>query len=314
MPHRASSTIPAGGAWPHRLALLTLAATLLLIVVGALVTSLGAGLAVPDWPTTFGYSMFTYPWSRMVGGILVEHSHRLLGSLVGILTILTAGALLWRDERRWMRALGVAALALVILQGVLGGMRVLLLKLDLAMVHACTAQIFFGLMAGIALFTSRSWQRDGEGAAATPVLARLAALAAGALYVQIILGAYLRHTGEWAEGHLMFSVIASGAVLWTSARALHECGGHPAVRRTAHCTWILLLAQILVGLAAFIGKYTEWTDAMIPYGFVIALTASHVAGGSLLFAFSAVLAIWLRRFQAGAPAAARAPLQGQVTA
>jgi len=303
MPHPYSGASPAGGGWAHRLALLTLGATLLLITVGALVTSLGAGLAVPDWPTTFGYSMFAYPWSKMVGGILFEHSHRLMGSLAGILTILTAALLLWRDERRWMRALGVGALALVILQGVLGGLRVVLLKLDLAMVHACTAQLFFGLMAGIALFTSRAWRRDDEGPAASPALVRLASLAAAALFIQTALGAHLRHTGEWPDGHLMFSVIASAAVLWTSARALHECGGHPGVRRAAHLMWIILLAQILLGLGAFIGKYTEWADALVPYGYVIALTAGHVAGGSLLFACSVVLVIWLRRLRAAAPEA-----------
>ena len=132
--------------WPHFLALLTSCATVLLILAGGLVTSLGAGLAVPDWPTTFGYNMFLYPWAKMVGGIFYEHSHRLLGSLVGFLTILTAASLWWTEPRKWLRVLGVIALLLVIVQGVLGGLRVVWLKLALAIVHACFAQIFFGLM------------------------------------------------------------------------------------------------------------------------------------------------------------------------
>jgi cytochrome c oxidase assembly protein subunit 15 len=315
MPQAGPSTRSAGGGWPHRLALLTLCATLFLIVAGALVTSLGAGLAVPDWPTTFGHDMFTFPLSKRAGGILVEHSHRLMGSLVGILTIFTAGALLWRDERRWMRALGVAALALVILQGVLGGMRVVLVKLDLAIVHACAAQLFFGLMAGIALFTSRAWARSEGAFLASRSLVRLAALAAGTLYLQTALGAYLRHTGERADAHLMFAVVAAAAAAWAAARAFHECGGHPAVARAANLVWIFLAVQIALGLATFVGKYTEWADAVLPYRVVVAFTAAHVAGGSLLFAAALVLAIWLRRFQAAAPERARSgALPGRATA
>src|SRR6266511_1054210 len=107
--------------WPHRLAVILACATLPLLFIGGLVTSKGAGLAVPDWPTTFGYNMFLYPWSKMVGNIFYEHSHRLLASGVGLLTIALAIAF-WLEERRhWLRRLGVAALLLVILQGVIGG-------------------------------------------------------------------------------------------------------------------------------------------------------------------------------------------------
>ena len=123
-PRRAGLSAAQGGGWPHRCAVLSCVCTVALILAGGVVTSTGSGLAVPDWPTTFGYNMFLFPWSKMVGGIFIEHAHRLLGSLVGILTILTAAALLWKDERRWLRLLGLAAVALVIVQGVLGGMRV----------------------------------------------------------------------------------------------------------------------------------------------------------------------------------------------
>src|SRR5215467_6941215 len=93
--------------WPHRLAVVLVCATFPLLFVGGLVTSTGAGLAVPDWPTTFGYNMFLYPWSRMVGGIFYEHCHRLIGSVVGFLTILLAATLWYKESRQWLRWLGI---------------------------------------------------------------------------------------------------------------------------------------------------------------------------------------------------------------
>src|SRR5574337_1612008 len=100
--------------WPHRFAMLTAASTLMLIFVGGLVTNTGAGLAVPDWPTTFGYNMFLYPWSQMVGGIFYEHSHRLIGSLVGLLTVALALVLRLKESGRSARRLGVVAGGVVI--------------------------------------------------------------------------------------------------------------------------------------------------------------------------------------------------------
>src|SRR5512139_2716975 len=119
---RNRSQNPAAARWAHALALTTATATLLLIFVGGVVTNTGSGLAVPDWPTTFGYNMFLYPWSKMIGGIFFEHSHRLVASTVGLLTIALALAFWFYEQRRWLRWLGIAALALVIAQGVLGGL------------------------------------------------------------------------------------------------------------------------------------------------------------------------------------------------
>src|SRR5574341_2080325 len=123
--------------WPHRLAILTAGATFLLILAGGLVTNTGAGLAVPDWPTTFGYNMFLYPWSRMIGGIFYEHGHRLVASVVGVLTIALALTFWLKENRMWLRWLGIAALGLVVVQGVFGGLRVVLLQQTLAIIHAC---------------------------------------------------------------------------------------------------------------------------------------------------------------------------------
>ena len=151
--------------WLHRFARLAVGATFLLIVIGGIVTSTESGLAVPDWPTTFGYNMFLYPLSEMVGGVLYEHSHRLMGSLVGLLTVGLFIMVLVKDSRPWLRWLGFLALIGVIVQGVLGGLRVTQLSLFLAMVHACLAQAFFALLCGIAWWTSPGGKRHGEGQA-----------------------------------------------------------------------------------------------------------------------------------------------------
>src|SRR5437870_13101127 len=112
--------------WHHRFVKLVTVFTVLLIAAGGMVTSTDAGLSVPDWPTTYGQNMFTFPLSKMVGGIRYEHSHRLIASTVGFLTIILA-IWTWRVEpRRWVRRLGFAALGAVILQGLLGGITVLL--------------------------------------------------------------------------------------------------------------------------------------------------------------------------------------------
>ena len=117
-----------------------------------MVTSKGVGLAVPDWPTTFGYNMFLFPVSKWVGGIFFEHVHRLVASTVGILTIVLTVWLWCGESRRWLRSLGLAALALVVLQGLLGGLRVTLLKDEIGIFHACLAQMFFGLLIVLSFF------------------------------------------------------------------------------------------------------------------------------------------------------------------
>src|SRR5205085_12598368 len=144
--------------WLNRFAWFTAFATLLLIGSGGMVTSEGVGLAVPDWPTTFGYNMFLFPASKWIGGMFFEHTHRLIASNVGFLTIVLAAWLWFVDPRRWGRILGVAAVSAVIVQGVLGGLRVTMLKDEIGIFHACLAQAFFGLIVIIALVTSRSWR------------------------------------------------------------------------------------------------------------------------------------------------------------
>ena len=182
-----------GVGWPHRLACVTAGATVGLIVAGGLVTNTGAALAVPDWPTTFGHNPFLFPWSGMVGGVLVEHGHRLLGSLIGLLTVGLAVALGFGDPRRWVRGLGLLAVVLVSMQGLIGGLRVVLLQDVLGLVHGCLAQLFFALLVGIGVVTGRAWRTPAVVPAGAERLAAPGRWAAVVVYGQIVLGAFTTH-------------------------------------------------------------------------------------------------------------------------
>src|SRR5688572_30338263 len=186
----------------HLYAVLVALSTAVLIFAGGLVTSTGSGLSVPDWPTTYGWSMFTFPLEKMVGGIRYEHSHRLIASTVGFL-ILTLACWLWRAEpRRWVRRLGYLALAAVVVQGILGGITVLwYLPEPISISHASLAQIVFCLTTAIALFTSPGWKRGYAPRVASAVecladdrrLQWVAAATTGTIYLQIVVGATMRH-------------------------------------------------------------------------------------------------------------------------
>src|SRR3954453_10103119 len=182
----------------HRFSTFLAACTVLLILAGSLVTSHDAGLSVPDWPTSYGWNMFTFPPSMWVANILYEPGHRLIASTVGFLPIVLA-VWLWIAERGWLRWMGVAALGTVVAQGVLGGLTVLFfLPPAISTAHAGLAEIFFCLTVAIALFTSPGW-KHGYGyrtASVSSDAARGIATAATLLiYAQILIGATMRHTG-----------------------------------------------------------------------------------------------------------------------
>src|ERR1700752_3238377 len=145
----------------HWYAVVAAASVSLLICSGGLVTSHEAGMAVPDWPNTFGYNMFLFPISRWVGGVLFEHTHRLIASLVGLLTIGLCIATWLIDDRRWVKWMASVAVLAVVIQGVLGGLRVTEHNALLGLFHGCLAQSFLALMATLALVTSPFWSRLG---------------------------------------------------------------------------------------------------------------------------------------------------------
>src|SRR5579883_3337217 len=187
--------------WLHRYATILAVCTLLLVVAGASVTSNQAGLSVPDWPLSYGQVM-----PQMTGGVLFEHGHRMVATFVGLLTI---GLALWltkSEDRAWMRKLGWICLGAVILQGVLGGLTVLLLLPPAVSVsHACLAQLFFSTTVAIAVFTSKSWTEGPDMVQdyGTPSLRALSVVLPTLLLAQVALGAAFRHGAMTVMAHVI---------------------------------------------------------------------------------------------------------------
>ncbi|HEY9419159.1 MAG TPA: COX15/CtaA family protein [Candidatus Udaeobacter sp.] len=254
----------------NRFAWITCVATLFLICSGGMVTSKGVGLAVPDWPTTFGYNMFLFPVSKWVGGILFEHTHRLIASAVGFLTIILA-ICLWRSEsRKWVRNLGVIALGAVILQGVLGGLRVTMLKDEIGIFHACLAQGFLGLVVLIAVTTSKFWKTLANVVVDPKKIRTIETIAITttvAIYAQLALGATMRHqhrdlaildfptaNGAWIPET---SAIALARInVWRDARGLSDVDAFQIWLQMAHR---FLASIITVTVVAFCLRV--WGDA-----------------------------------------------------
>lgn len=183
--------------WLHRFAVGTAVCTLGLIGIGGLVTSHGVGMAVPDWPTSYGYNMFLFPPSYWIGvsGVFYEHSHRLFASFVGLLTTILAVWLWVKEERRWLRWCGVGAFFAVVFQGILGGLRVTLFKDEIGIFHAALAQSFLVFVCFIAFATSSWWERLAEARReeVSRATRALALMSVGLVFAQLILGAMMRH-------------------------------------------------------------------------------------------------------------------------
>lgn len=278
--------------WLHRFALLTAAATSMLILAGGLVTSTGSGLAVPDWPTTFGHNMFLYPLSNMVGGIFYEHSHRLLGAVVGLLTLGLA-LMLWVTERRqWVKWMGGVALVAVVAQGLLGGLRVVLLRDTLAMIHGPLAHAFLALTASLALFTSAGWNRRPARAAPPDAahLGHLGLVTTGLLYVQIVLGALLTHMGARLDAHLASAALISVLVLVVAPRTLRRRADVPKLVRPAILLGGLLVLQLFLGLGAYLGRFTSMELPLGQFS-ALAFPVVHRLNGGLLLVTSLVLTL-----------------------
>lgn len=277
----------------HRFSLLLMCSTLFLLFAGAMVKSTGSGLAVPDWPLSYGQVM-----PPMVGGIFYEHGHRMVASFVGVLMTIMACWLVHSEPRAWVRRVGLAAMAAVVCQGLLGGLTVLLkLPKPVSIAHAGLAEIFFGLTIALAFFTAPSWKRaPGLNAAVSPevsCLRRAAVLTAAAVYVQIILGAFVRHFGAGLS--IPDFPLHNGRVLpvidsfYVAIHFAHRVGAlvvtllivrlaYRVLSQFRACTQLAVTAGALllvVAVQVTLGAYIIWTERAVE------MTASHVVTGAL---------------------------------
>jgi heme a synthase len=272
----------------YRFALFLSCSVVVLLMAGALVTSHDAGLAVPDWPLSYGSLM-----PPMVGGIFWEHGHRMIATVVGILTIVLAILLAKSEPRRWVRNLGWTALALVIAQGILGGLTVkYLLPPPISTAHATLAQLFFITTVSITLFTSRWWQSDLTllEDSASPQLRSLTALTTTAIFLQLILGAGFRHGAFGIVPHLIGAVVVLFLVIFTGRTVRKRFGKIRDLRRWGILLQSFLGIQILLGLAAYWAVVRAAQDAQPTAVYVVA-TVAHVLGGALTLAASVALTL-----------------------
>jgi len=290
-----SRIIPYNQAY-HRFAVFLASATLVLIVLGALVTSNDAGLSVPDWPTSFG-SLYKIP--PMVGGVKYEHGHRMFAEFVGLLIIAMAVWTQRVEQRKWMKALGWIALAAVVGQGVLGGLTVLFfLPWAISTAHATLAQTIFCVITAMALFTSRGWLQDSAPIVEhgiSPTTPALTALTAACVWVQLILGAAFRHTGINLLPHLIGACVVTAMLCWTVIRVLSRYGSVSELRKPVQLILALLMVQLGLGFASYVTRLQWMLDAPQPTTGIVISTVSHVAGGALLLATTVILAIQTRR-------------------
>lgn len=314
----------------HAVSLVLVGVTAVLLCFGALVTTYDAAMAVPDWPGTYGHNMFLFPMSEWIGGpwdLFLEHGHRLLGATVGLLALILAAACFRWEPRGIVRGLAVAAVLLVVLQGVLGGMRVLLDDRTIAKVHACTGPLFFGVAIALATLTGRR----GRPVATSPWLFRWSAGLVAAAYAQLVAGAQLRHidaavidplTFRWlvfahlaGAGVVVVLAVASAAAAWATAMMppkLGDASNGDALRRARSrsplvwSTGVLLLVacQIVLGAAAWLANwgvpdgwigqiFSAWVTSPVEARSLwnASVVTGHVVLGMMIFGMSVVLAI-----------------------
>ena len=302
--------------WPHRWAWLLACATFPLIWVGGFVTTTDAGMAFRDWLTSDGHFMLAYPWFSAVGDKFVEHGHRLLGATAGFLSIALA-VVVWRTESRgWVRKFSLLILAGVVLQGILGGMRVVLDERTLALVHGCTGPLFFALCTAMVVFTSRWWNEVEPSKAndRSRGTLRLALICTGLAFAQLMVGAVVRHSpyliGEAASAlfqasvylHMLLALLIVGyatLLAWRCCRSrLQVVGGL--------CLASLVGIQLLLGMGSWVVKYgvPRWATSILGETKLVnreadflqnAIVTSHVAVGSLILATALALGLRLAR-------------------
>jgi cytochrome c oxidase assembly protein subunit 15 len=282
---------------PHWVAGMAALFTLPLLYVGGSVTTYRVGLAVPDWPTTFGDNMFLYDFWNAPFGVRIEHAHRLYGAAVGLLTVLLAGWFLAFERRWWMKSLGVLALLAVIIQGVLGGSRVTEVSTLLAAVHGCLGQAFFALMVALWVMTGPSWHNRAEPQIDRFHLRTIGLVVLALVSVQISLGSWLRHFGTWPAlaAHAVFALAVWGHALFLSVRVQRHRDSLPALVPSTRAVGLASTLQIGLGLASLVFLLPLDGIPRPVTAIQAAVRTAHQTTGALLLAASVAASLQIFR-------------------
>jgi cytochrome c oxidase assembly protein subunit 15 len=287
--------------WLARFGLIAALAAAPLLFIGGLVTSTNSGMAVPDWPNTYGSNMFLYPLGpRARPDVYLEHSHRLFGTLVGCAVLTLTIWVLAKERRGWVKSLTLVALALVVTQGVLGGGRVIANSTAAGLVHGVLAQLVFGLIVSVAVVLSPTW-RTMSVPNKPPGLRRLRLFATGLLHstiLQLIFGAMYRHLRDahslWTHaGFSVIVVILAAATGFAAVATAAQFGDSaPLFRRLGRAILAVVLIQFLLGWTAF---FAGGTGREAPTAAAALLRTAHQANGALLLGLATALFLYTRR-------------------
>jgi heme A synthase len=288
-----SSVKPTYHAAVHRLAVFTVVWTVLLLIAGALVTSNAAALSVLDWPKSHG------EWipAHLIGGDVYEYSHRVIAGVLGVLTLILAVALWVKEERRWVRWFAVIALGGIVAQAILGGEVVIqFLHYWLPVWHACFAQIMFGALLSIAVFTSKWWiserpQLEDHG---SPSIHSLALLNAIVIFLQVFVGAGFRHNEIPIWPHMAGALVVLATVVWTAAVLRKRFEKSPELTKMRILLHSVFGVQFLLGLGAYWSRMKN-ADTAQPMPAMVTLTVTHTVVGALLFAVAIVTILFVYR-------------------
>jgi len=283
----------------HQFSKFTAVATFFLLCAGALVTSTGSGLAVPDWPLSFG--KFFPP---MIGGVLFEHGHRLIAGFVGLCAVILCFWMMMKEKRRWVRMVSLFSVLAVVIQAFLGGITVLLLLPDAVSIsHAGLAQIFFGLMVSLAVFTSQKWLKSNVSFSNTETFSELsyleksvslrflAAVMTAVIFIQILLGAYFRHADTGVSMHIAWALMVAFFVGWMSSRILRNPVYPSFLVKMVLIEFVLLIFQFILGPSALVAKLVYPADVKHD-ALKVFFTAGHLALGALMLATSLIITLW----------------------
>ena len=283
--------------WLHAWAVLTACATVVLLALGAVVTTFQVGMADPVWPT-YPWHLLLIDWQEPRPGFVIEHTHRLAGYIVGCCVIVLTVGLSVSARRSWLKWLGVAALAGVIVQGLLGGFRVVLhawLGTNLAVIHGCFAQIVFSLLVSLAVITSARFAGDTLPAEEAPRIRGWSLALSAVAFLQLIWGALVRHTnGALAQRvHFLTAFAVVAVAVWLARTILASPSARHRLVRALVVLGVLLTLQIVLGVESWMGKFAghllpELQKPMIGQAIV---RVSHVLVGSFILATSVVLTV-----------------------